>query len=150
MAVSTYNRTFAAMIAEEGGYTNHRADKGGPTNLGVTQGTLSRWLGRPATIAEIKALTRETVKPIYKVNYANAVRYDELPPGIDYLAFDLAVNSGPRRAAVFLQEILGMKDADGFIGPATVRAAWAVFNRDRRDLIDRYVERFKNNCGNDK
>lgn len=141
MAASSYPRAFDEMIRWEGSrYTNHKADRGGPTKYGVTQATLSRWLKAPATPEQVKALTLDAVKPIYKAFYANAVRFDDLPPGLDYLAFDLAVNSGQKRAADFLQDILNIT-VDGYIGPATIRAAWAAFNRDRKAIVNAYVDR---------
>lgn len=121
MAASSYPRAFAATLVYEGGYSDHPDDPGGPTNLGITQATLSRWLGHPATVAEVKALTRETVAPIYRVNYWNAVQGDALPAGLDHAVWDYAVNSGPGRAAKHLQELLGV-ERDGHIGPATLAA----------------------------
>jgi lysozyme family protein len=91
----------------EGGYVNNPHDPGGPTNLGVTQVTLSHELGRAATIAEVKALTPETVEPIYHKKYWNLIDGDNLPKGLDLIAFDIAVNSGPGRANQFLNECKG-------------------------------------------
>ena len=139
MAANNYSAAFAAMIVHEGSkYTDIAADRGGATKYGVTQATLSSWLKRPATKAEVKALTLDDVKPIYKALYANAVRFDELPVGIDYLSFDWAVNSGPKRAVTNLQEVLGLSQ-DGYLGPATVDAAWEAFRRDPALLVDCYA-----------
>jgi lysozyme family protein len=61
------------------------------------------------------------VKPFYKKCYWDKIRGDELPPGIDYAAYDLAVNSGTGRAAKYLQQIAGVT-ADGAIGPKSIEA----------------------------
>ena len=44
------------ILRREGGYVNHPADKGGPTNFGITQDTLSRYIGRQALISDVKNL----------------------------------------------------------------------------------------------
>jgi lysozyme family protein len=64
------------------------------------------------------------VAPLYKARYWDAVKGDDLPSGVDYAVFDIAVNSGPRKAAVILQEAIGVT-ADGAIGPKTIQAAKA-------------------------
>ena len=122
MAAANFERALALVLVHEGGYVDHPADPGGATNLGVTIGTLSDWLGRPATKAEVKALTKAAVAPIYRRNYLNAVRGDELPPGVDYCVFDFAVNSGKGRAIPSLQRALSVAD-DGKLGPLTLAAA---------------------------
>uniref|UniRef100_UPI002592056E glycoside hydrolase family 108 protein n=1 Tax=uncultured Methylobacterium sp. TaxID=157278 RepID=UPI002592056E len=108
------------------------ADPGGATKLGVTIGTLSLWLGRPATKAEVKALTVATVAPIYRRNYWDTVQADALPPGLGYALFDFAVNSGKKRAVIGLQRALKIAD-DGALGPLTLAA---VATHKPADLID--------------
>lgn len=119
MAAANFGRALPLVLKHEGGYVDHPKDPGGATNLGVTIGTLSSWLGRPASKAEVKALTRATVAPIYRKNYWAAIRGDELPAGLDYCVFDFAVNSGPKRAAMALQRAVGVAD-DGVIGSITL------------------------------
>jgi lysozyme family protein len=116
-----WDKAFDEVIKYEGGYVNNPRDPGGPTNLGITQATLSRWLGRAATVAEVKALTREKVKPIYKRYFWDVIKGDALPGGVDFATYDFAVNSGPSRAARYLQSVVGVKQ-DGKIGPATIAA----------------------------
>ncbi len=60
---SNFDRALPLVLKHEGGYVDHPRDPGGATNLGVTIGTLSGWLGRKATKAEVRALTRESVAP---------------------------------------------------------------------------------------
>ena len=59
------------IIRREGGYVNHPADRGGPTNFGITAQTLGSWrkLGRPATAAEVQALTETEARAIYRQQY---------------------------------------------------------------------------------
>jgi lysozyme family protein len=123
-----FEQSFAATIKHEGGYVDHPKDPGGATNLGITIGTLSGWLGRPATKAEVKALTVQSVKPIYRKNYWDAVKGNDLPSGVDFAVYDFAVNSGPFRAAAYLQTIVGTAP-DGKIGPLTIKAVEAYCGR---------------------
>ena len=110
------------VLKHEGGWADHPKDPGGATMKGITIGTYSQWKGRRATKAELRAIPDEEVAAIYKRNYWDKVRGDDLPSGLDFVAFDAAVNSGPSRGAKWLQQGLGVA-ADGQIGPKTLAAA---------------------------
>ena len=91
------------ILRREGGYVNHRADRGGPTNYGVTLGTLRRWRGDPTlTAADVKALTREEAREIYRADYFTGPGIDRLPPPLHPQTFDMAVNTGPAKAVELL------------------------------------------------
>jgi lysozyme family protein len=124
-----YNTCIAHVLKHEGGFVNHPSDPGGATNKGVTKKVWEEWVGHPVTIDDMKALTTEDVQPLYKKNYWDRVRGDDLPAGVDYAVFDVAVNSGVVRAAKFLQAALGLNQ-DGIIGPATLAAVAAANPRD--------------------
>src|SRR5579862_7765842 len=109
------------ILASEGGFVDDPADPGGATNLGVTRATLSSWLGRPATVAEVEALRPAAVAPIYRARYWNPAHAGDCPPGVDLMVFDEAVNQGVGRALASLQAALGVAP-DGAFGPATVAA----------------------------
>lgn len=110
------------ILQNEGGYVNNAADPGGATSRGITIGTLSSWLGRPATVADVRGLTVATVAPIYEANYWRAADCDGCPPGVDLMVFEMAVNQGVGHAIRSLQMALGLT-ADGVIGPQTRTAA---------------------------
>lgn len=133
---ANYDICFDRVIAHEGGYANHPADPGGPTNWGVTQTTLSRWRKYPCTAADVKRLTKLEASLIYRSWYWKPVRGDALPAGLDYAVFDCAVNSGPGQAAKFLQRIAGV-DVDGVIGEKTLNA---LAGKRVADLINRYCD----------
>jgi lysozyme family protein len=122
MAADNFDACLKFVLQFEGGFVNHPDDPGGPTNLGITIGTLSLVLGRPATIAEVKKLTPATVAPIYRLRFWNRAGGDELPEGVDLAVFDFGVHSGTGRAAMALQRVLGVAD-DGKIGDVTIKAA---------------------------
>jgi lysozyme family protein len=112
------------ILEHEGGYVNHPSDPGGATNKGITIATFRSFIKRDGTIADLKALTTQQAVNVYKAQYWDAVRADDLPSGVDYSVADFAVNSGPSRAAEYLQAALGVTQ-DGAIGPKTLAAAQA-------------------------
>jgi hypothetical protein len=116
-----FDKCFKLVLQSEGGYVDDSRDPGGCTNLGVTQRNWEAYLKRSVTEAEMRALTPELVKPFYKSQYWDKLKGDQLPAGIDYAAFDLAVNSGIYKAARYLQQIAGATD-DGIIGPKSLEA----------------------------
>jgi lysozyme family protein len=61
---------------------------------------------------------------IYRAQFWDAIKGDDLPSGISYVVFDGAVNSGASQSVKWLQRALGVK-VDGNIGQATVAAAVA-------------------------
>lgn len=112
-----YHKCIETILHHEGGYVNHPSDPGGETNLGVTKRVYEDWGGTK----DMKDLTVEDVKPIYKKNYWDRVKGDDLPAGLDLCVFDFGVNAGTGRSAKYLQTMIGTT-ADGGIGPNTLRA----------------------------
>jgi lysozyme family protein len=121
---SRFEQSAAHVLKHEGGFVQHSRDPGGATKFGITRETLSRVKNRPASIDDVRRLSRKEAMAIYRRLYWDVVRADELPPGLDLAVFDLAVNSGPARAAKMLQAALGV-EADGIVGPVTLAAARA-------------------------
>lgn len=119
-----FQQALKVILHHEGGYVNHPRDPGGITNLGVTKNTWEAWTKKPATVADMRALTPDKVAPLYEARYWNECRCGDLPDGLALCVFDFAVNAGPARAARYLQNMVGTA-ADGKIGPATVAAAKA-------------------------
>ena len=134
--LSNWDNSFKLMLKSEGGFVNHPSDPGGMTNLGVTKATWENWVGRESDEAEMRGLTPEKVEPLYKKKYWDAVRGDELPPGISYLCFDFAVNAGAGRSIKTLQTAVGVTPDGGF-GPMTMAAVQAV---DPIELIERFSQ----------
>jgi lysozyme family protein len=129
-----WDNAFAMVLKHEGGYVNHPKDPGGMTNLGVTKRAWEEYVDRDVTEAEMRALTPEIVKPFYKAKYWDKIRGDELPSGVDYAAYDLAVNSGVGRAAKYLQQIAGVP-ADGIIGPKSMEAILSCSPEETVDVL---------------
>jgi lysozyme family protein len=129
-----WDECFAMVIKSEGGFVNNPHDPGGMTNLGVTRSAWQGYLNRDVTETEMRALTPDIVKPFYKAFYWDRIKGDSLPNGVDYAAYDLAVNSGPHKAAQYLQEIAGVP-VDGMIGPKSLEAINACDAKETADSI---------------
>ncbi|TDR36528.1 glycoside hydrolase family 108 protein [Aquamicrobium defluvii] len=114
-----FARALALVLKHEGLWSDHPQDKGGPTMKGVTLANFRRYVKPNATKEDLKKITDEQVATIYRRFYWDAVRGSDLPGGIDYAVFDMAVNSGPDRAIKYLQAVVGAKQ-DGRIGPDTL------------------------------
>ena len=137
MAAENWEQCFAMVLKHEGGYVNHPKDPGGMTNLGVTKRAWEQYVGHEVDEATMRGLTPEKVKPFYKAMYWDKIKGDLLPSGVDYAAYDLAVNSGVGRAAKYLQHIAGVT-ADGVIGPKSMEAILAC---DPEETVDSLCDR---------
>ena len=116
-----FEACLAHVLQSEGGWADHPKDPGGATMRGVTLATYRKY--KPgATKAQLRAISDADLAMIYRDGYWNKVKGDDLPAGLDLVAFDAAVNSGPGRGARWLQEALGV-NPDGVIGPKTIAAA---------------------------
>lgn len=123
---ANFAASLAAVLESEGGYVNHPLDKGGATNRGITQTTYDDWRHSCSLPdADVRTISDEECAAIYRQRYWNGVHADELPSGVDYATFDLAVNSGVNRACRFLQRAVGAVE-DGIIGPKTLAAVKAL------------------------
>jgi lysozyme family protein len=132
-----FDEALKAVLHHEGGYVNHPSDPGGMTNLGCTKRVWEEWCGHEVDEKAMRALTPADVAPLYKSKYWDKIKGDDLPAGVDYVVFDAAINSGPGRAAKWLQSCVGV-EPDGGIGPKTL-AAVAAF--DAKTLVDDYAKR---------
>lgn len=122
-----FDQCFDKLISHEGGYVNDPRDPGGETQFGISK--------RAYPQVDIKALTLDAARAIYKRDYWDRAQCDKLPPALAYLLFDAAVNSGIGQAIRFLQRAVGLAD-DGVLGPVTLAA---VQRYDAEALCARFV-----------
>ena len=116
-----FSEALEVILHHEGGYVNHPKDPGGMTNMGVTKRVYEEWVGYGVSEHTMQNLKKEDVAPIYKKNYWDKVKGDDLPEGLDLCIFDFGVNAGTGRAAKYLQNMIGATP-DGGIGPMTLKA----------------------------
>ena len=133
---SNFDPSLELVLKEEGGYVNNPKDPGGMTNLGVTKRAWEAWMQRSVTEAEMRGLTPEAVGAFYKAQYWDKICGDQLPKGLDYAAFDLAVNSGASRAIRYMQQLAGVPQ-DGILGPKSLEA---IREADVRHMADAICE----------
>lgn len=117
-----FDTAFERLIGHEGGYVNHKSDPGGETKYGISK--------RQYPDLDIAGLTLEDSKVIYKRDYWDKVRGDDLPYPIAFELFDAAVNHGVSRSIEFAHEAVGVE-------PSSVLSA-AVFLAD----ADYFIRRF--------
>lgn len=111
--LATFDQAVGMVLKHEGGYVNDPVDPGGETKYGISK--------RAYPKVDIKGLTVDGAKAIYKRDYWDAVGGDSLPPNVRYAAFDTAVNMGVGVAKKFLKESGG--DLDKFIALRRARYA---------------------------
>lgn len=129
--MATISQLIDRVIGVEGGYSNHPADKGGPTRWGVTE-QVARAYGYAG---DMRALPRVIAAEIYRKRYweePGFARVAEIAPALAEELFDTGINMGTAIAATFLQRALNVLNrqardypdivADGRIGTMTIAA----------------------------
>jgi len=140
-----FNEIVELIFDFEGGYVNDPDDKGGPTNMGITLRTLQSWRGRKVSARDVKNLKKIEAREIYKSRYFDKISGDQLPAATACVTFNNAVLSGPKRAAILLQQaIVRMGEPigiDGVIGPQTLAAAAQLDDGDvAGNVCDEYLK----------
>lgn len=113
-----------------GGYEDRKNRIDQPTNMGITQDTLANFNRAHPHLKidkNIKNISREDAKLIYKLDYYDQYRIEEIDnPIIARTMFHMFVNSSPAGMANIVQNSvnsLGEKiDVDGTIGSMTIGA----------------------------
>ncbi|MGE0278347.1 MAG: glycoside hydrolase family 108 protein [Nitrospiraceae bacterium] len=124
-----FDDALAFVLKAEGGYVNDPVDRGGATNMGVTQATYDAYRNaKGLSPLAVSKITNLEVEDIYRTRYWDECQCDSLPWPVSLVVFDAAVNHGPHRAKQFLQQAAAVT-ADGKIGPQT-RAAIAAMPAD--------------------
>lgn len=118
-----FDTAFDRLMGHEGGYVNNPADPGGETNWGISK--------RSYPDVNIKNLTRDQAKEIYRRDFWDRGQMDQFDAAVAFQTLDFAVNSGIETAIRKLQAAAGVAD-DGHIGPVTVAA---IKNRGVNDMI---------------
>lgn len=114
MTNRVFNSAFDLLMDIEGGYVCDKDDSGGETKYGISKKSYPN--------EDICNLTLERAKEIYKRDYWDKCKCDQLPDCLSVAVFDFAVNSGVKTSIKRLQVALGVT-ADGIIGNQTIGAA---------------------------
>lgn len=127
-----FEHAIQKVLADEGGYVNHKNDKGGETNFGISK--------RSYPDVDIKNLTVEQAKDIYYRDFWQKGPYDKLACGpLAEKVFNTAVNAGNSRAFKLLQQAANACGAklviDGVVGPKTIAA---INSLDGKEVLEQY------------
>ena len=134
------------IVAREGGFVNDPDDPGGATKHGVTIHTLRR-LGLDVNrdtridLRDVKALTQAQAVDIYLEHYFTRPGIAALPEALQASVFDMQVNAGSNAVKILQRLLTDMGypcDADGAIGPQTIRAAALAQKAAPAHLADAY------------
>ena len=116
--LTTFDEIIEITLHHEGGYVHDPKDLGGETNFGIAK--------RFYPDVDIKNLTKEGAKDIYKKDYWDRNKVDELPDDLKHIFFDMCVNQGRGTAVKILQRAINGKGGDltvdGGFGPGTKAA----------------------------
>lgn len=141
MTEDKFKNVLPLVLAHEGGHVNHPKDPGGATNKGVTQAVYDAYrVNRGVEKRSVRSITTAEIRDIYRRQYWDVIKGDDLPAGLDYAVFDYGVNSGPSRAVKDLQRILKVP-ADGQLGQITLAAALKEADKDEEGLIHSYCSK---------
>jgi lysozyme family protein len=108
-----FDKAIQFILNQEGGYVCNINDPGGETNFGISK--------RAYPNVDIKNLTIEQAVAIYKFDYWNKCKCDEMPFNLALAVLDSAVNQGVNAACKMLQQACKV-NVDGIIGQQTLKA----------------------------
>ena len=116
--LTLFDDIIKVVLHHEGGYVNDPQDPGGETNFGIAK--------RSHPDVDIKNLTEDGAKEIYKEHYWDRNKVEDLPEDLRHIYFDMCVNQGRGRAVKIMQRAANAKGADlvvdGGMGPKTIAA----------------------------
>lgn len=133
--MNNFNKAFDRVIGHEGGFTDDPRDRGSWTSgicgVGECKGTKYGLAAMTYPTLDIRNLTLDQARAIYKRDWWDKLGMDKYPPALAYQMFDASSNHGSGRAIQFVQKAVGAK-ADGIIGSKTLAAIDAL---DKNDLL---------------
>ena len=121
---STYDICLPLLLGHEGGYTNDVRDPVAQRISASRSSTIEK-IKPDVTAADVRAMSIEQAKRIYRARYWDVQRCDELPAGVDYAIFDYGVNSGIGRSGKVLRRLLNVPGNTDTVEDAVIAAALA-------------------------
>jgi len=125
--MANFNEAIEKTLVNEGGYVFDKDDAGGETKFGISK--------RSYPDVDIKNLTTDEAKAIYKKDYWNKLKADDIASQkVAFELFDTAVNMGVRTASKLIQGCSGAF-VDGIIGSQSLES---INNIDEELLLLRF------------
>lgn len=88
------------LAAEGSAFTDDPVDRGRCTKYGITRTTLQDWRGRLVTCDDVRQLTEDEARDLYRTRYVRP--FDGVDDSVRPQVVDIAVNSGVTRARTML------------------------------------------------
>jgi lysozyme family protein len=138
MASGNFEKALAIVLTYEGGNDDDMRDPGGRTSRGILQREYDRYRrSKRLPLGDVWKATQAEIVEIYRKNYWDRLRCEELPAGVDLTIFDGGVNSGVAQVTKWAQRACQSYAAygarvDGDFGPATLQA---LQNQPDNDLL---------------
>lgn len=132
----TAHELVSDLLAREGGYVDHPADRGGPTKYGITAQTWGheQRFGRPATRAEVRGITEAQARDFYTRRHVDQSPFRRVAfEPLRVQLTDFGINSGTERATRWLQRAMGIQ-VTGIVDALTL------------DALNEYPPRLVNNA----
>lgn len=129
--INNLTQSLSYVLTDEGPELNvGGSEPGGASRMGVSVTALSDWHKQhgipPATVDDVAAMTADLAGQIYTANFANPIRFNDLPAGVDYRLLDISVNLGVTGGITLLQLALSMWPLSGKMDDATITAVKTV------------------------
>ena len=123
--MDSFATCFAFTLRFEGNFTDSQADPGnwtsGEVGHGELRGTKYGISAASYPTLDIANITLQAAENIYHQDFWGPINGDALPLPVALASFDAAVNSGVRRAVIWLQQAVGVQ-TDGDLGKITLAA----------------------------
>lgn len=140
MTILAWETAKKTTLKLEAGFQNDRDDRGnwtsGIVGVGECKGTKYGICAMSYPEVDIPNLTEEEAYNIYRREYWNKAKCDQIPDCLSIAVFDYSIHSGTIQAIKDLQKALGVK-ADGIIGNQTIGAC---NSKPLKSVLERYFD----------
>ncbi len=143
-----FDKSINLMLGLEGGKTNEGTDRGGKTNYGITQFTYNAWNKKhKLPKKDVFTITPDIAKQIYKEEYWNLIKGDQLPRNVANAILSMALTDGPQDSIKFVQKMLGVQPVSGVMGPITMAKIWEKSKNGDADfaraILNKQIDRYQ-------
>lgn len=143
-----FDKSINLMLGLEGGKTNEGTDRGGKTNYGITQFTYNAWNKKhKLPMRDVFKITPDIAKQIYKEEYWNLIKGDQLPRNVANAILSMALTDGPQDSIKFVQKMLGVEPVSGVMGPITMGKIWEKSKQGDADfaraILNKQIDRYQ-------
>ena len=127
-----FNKMLSFIFEHEAGYVNHKNDRGGATNMGITQKTYDAYRkGKGLSKNDVKSITKDEAAEIYHNIYVECGADKIKNPKLAMCVLDWAVHSGAKNENL----VRALKECNGDVNK---------FIKMRSDFLHRLIEKDPN------